>query len=149
VGAATDQAHAQVVATRQRLEGTLDRLEERLRRDLDPRYRLRRDGPRIAAAGVALLVVGMAVWARRRRHQAGEPEQDWIAAMPEDWRRRLEELLAEAATKGHVTAPVGSERRHRSQPLWQKAGLRLGRMAAPVVLNAAAERWAGRRDGGG
>ena len=146
MGAATDQAHAQVVATRQRLEGTLDRLEVRLRRDLDPRYRLRRDGPRIAAAGVALLVVGVAVWARRRRHHSAEPEQDWIATMPEEWRRRLEELLAEAASKGGLSPAAGLERGHRTQPLWQKAGLRLGRMAAPVVLNAAAERLVGRRD---
>ena len=149
MGAATDQAHAQVVATRQRLEGTLDRLEERLRRDLDPRYRLRRDGPRIAAAGVALLVVGVAVWARRRRHHPEEPELDWIAAMPAEWRLRLEELLAEAAGKGGLRAGSGSERAHRNQPLWQKAGLRLGKMAAPMVLSAAADRLVGRRDDGG
>ncbi len=148
MGAATDQAHAQVVATRQRLEGTLDHLEARLRRDLDPRYRLRRDGPRIAAAGVALLVVGVAVWARRRRHHSDEPEQDWIAAMPEEWRRRLEELLAEAAGKGGLSAGAGSARAHRNQPLWQKAGLRLGKVAAPMVLNAAAERLVGRHDDG-
>ena len=148
MGAATDQAHAQVVATRQRLEAHLDRLEERLRRELDPRYRLRRDGARIAAAGVALLVVGVAVWARRRRRRPEGPAEDWIEAMPEEWRRRLEELLAEAAAAGGLRTRGERERRSGGRPLWQSAGLRAGKLVAPMVMNAAAQRLAGRRDEG-
>lgn len=141
MGTSTEQARQAVAATRQRVEVAADRLEARLRYDLDPRQRLRRDGAKLAA-GLAVVVLVGAVYVVRSRRRRGESpaDQDWIAAMPEHWRQNLQELLAEAAASGHLEVPSSRASRSGGQSLASKLALRAARMAAPMVMSAAAER---------
>jgi hypothetical protein len=151
VGTSTEQARQAVTATRGRVEAGANRLEARLRYDLDPRRRLRRDGPKLAAGLAAAVLVGAVyvVRSRRRRRLESPREVDWIAQMPKEWRERLQELLAEAAAEGTlVTEPRHSPRaRHRS--LGASLAIRAARMAAPVVISAAADRIGRRQAGAG
>ncbi len=140
MGASTDQAHKEVAASRARIDGQLDLLEARLRYDLNPRRRLRREGPKLAAAALVVSLVAVAYVARARRRRRAErtEEVDWIAAMPEEWRARLEELIAEAADS--APARAGRERRPRKRPLLASLGIKAARMAAPALISAASER---------
>ena len=62
-----DQARKQRELSKQALTADLDRLEARLRTELDLKTRLRRDGPRMLAfAGGAVLLVGAIVVLRSR-----------------------------------------------------------------------------------
>jgi hypothetical protein len=142
VGTSTEQARQAVAATRDRVEVTADRLEARLRYDFDPRQRLRRDGAKLVAGLAVVVVVGVVYVARARRLRRAEspPDQDWIAAMPEEWRQNLQELLAEAAARGHLEVPSGRASKSPGQSLVSKLALRAARAAAPMVLSAAAER---------
>jgi len=142
VGTSTEQARQAVVATRGRVEASADRLEARLRYDLDPRQRLRRDGPKLVA-GLAVVVLVGAVYvtrSRRRRRTEAPAEVDWIAQMPKQWRERLQELLAEAAAEGPLTADRGRSSKARRRSLGATLAMRAARMAAPVVISAAADR---------
>ncbi|MGH7611222.1 MAG: hypothetical protein ACREN7_09865 [Candidatus Dormibacteria bacterium] len=144
----TEQARAAVAATRERMGASLDRLEVRLRHDLDPRVRLRRDGLRVAAgvAVVALVLVASRVRASRRRRLAPVPEADWIASMPESWRLRLEELLVEAAQGGGMPDSVPKPaRRGQRRSLTQGLAVRGAKLAAPLVISALGERLARRQ----
>jgi hypothetical protein len=149
VGTSTEQARQAVASTRHRVEVTADRLEARLRYDLDPRQRLRRDGAKLAA-GLAVVVLVGAVYvvrARRRRRAESPPDQDWISAMPEEWRQNLQELLAEAAASGRLEVPSSRGSSSPGQSLVSKLALRAARTAAPMLMSAAAER-IGRRQAG-
>ncbi len=151
MGTSTEQARQAVGASRGRLEASANRLEAKLRLDLDPRRRLRRDGPKLAAAaGAAALVATVyLIQVKRRRPAPAPPPADWTREMPEDWRRRLQELLAEAADHtglGGLPRPAAAPKK---RPLGSKLALRALRMAAPMVLPAVAERLAGRQGGGG
>jgi hypothetical protein len=147
VGTTPEQARAQIAATRARAGATLDRIETRLRRELDPKRRLRRDGARIAAGVAVVALVGTVYVLRRRHHREADQEaQDWIEEMPEEWRQRLQELLSEAADRAR---PGGAAAKpQRSRGLAQSLALRAGRMALPVVMNAVGERLAARQAGG-
>ena len=142
MGTSTEQARQAVAATRQRVEVAADRLEARLRYDLDPRQRLRRDGAKLAAGLAVVVLVGAVYVVRSRRRRRGESpaDQDWIAAMPEHWRQNLQELLAEAAASGHLEVRSSRASRSGGQSLASKLALRAARMAAPMVMSAAAER---------
>ncbi|MHB1855140.1 MAG: hypothetical protein ACYCS2_08800 [Acidimicrobiales bacterium] len=144
MGTTTEQARAQVAATRARVDSTLDRLELRIRQELSPRRRLRRDGAKLAVGVVVVALVGTTYLVRARRRRREEPGQvDWIDAMPEEWRSRLSDLLAEAAAGQGASPRLGSPKHPRSA--LQSLALRGGRMALPVVLNAVAERLANRQ----
>ena len=65
---------------------------------------------------------------------------DWIADMPKQWRERLQELLAEAAAQGPLPVELGRSGRARRRPLVASLAMRAARMAAPVVISAAADR---------
>jgi len=149
VGTSTEQARQAVVATRGRVEASADRLEARLRYDLDPRQRLRRDGPKLAAGLAVVVLVGAVYVTRsRRRHRAeGLAGVDWIAQMPQEWRERLQDLLAEAAAEGPLPLQLGRSGKPYRRSLGTNLALRVARMAAPVVISAAAER-IGRRQAG-
>ncbi len=148
MGTTTEQARAQVAATRQRVDSTLDRLEARIRQELNPRRRLRRDGPRLAAGLAVVALVGTTYVIRARRRRQSEPAQvDWIQEMPEEWRARLAELLAEAAAGGQGGQPFGPSRRSRSA--MRSLALRGGRMAVPIILNAVAEKLTSRQPSAG
>jgi len=140
VGTSSEQARQAVVATRGRLEAQSDLLEARLRYDLDPRQRLRRDGVKLAAGLAVVVLVGTVyvVRARRRKKEETPVATDWIADMPQGWRERLEDLLAEAADRGDLPRPRGRSGKGRS--LATNLALRAARLAAPVVMSAAAER---------
>lgn len=144
MGTTPEQARTQIAATRARADATLDRIESRLRQELDPKRRLRRDGARIALGVGVVAVVGTVYVLRRRRHRREDPEaRDWIEEMPEEWRQRLQELLREAAA--HTHSGGSAPRLERSRGLAQSLALRAGRMAVPVVMNAVAERLASRQ----
>lgn len=146
MGTTPEQARAQVAATRGRIDLTLDRLEARLREELDPRRRLRRDGPRLALGVGVVALVGTAYLMQKRRRKRQEPVVgDWIESMPEEWRLRLQELLSEAAE----ATDLGARRRPTSgsRSPAQAIALRVGKTVAPIVLNALAERLANRQAG--
>lgn len=91
-----DEARKQRELTKSALAADLDRLEARVRADLDWRARLRRDGPRIAAVGAAaVIVVGGVLLLRRRfahrpaRHSDPVSIDDLTAELREI-RRQLE-----------------------------------------------------------
>ncbi|MGH7697355.1 MAG: hypothetical protein ACRENV_01610 [Candidatus Dormibacteria bacterium] len=132
------------------MDASLDRLEARVRHDLDPRVRLRRDGLRVAAglAVVALVVVATRVRARRHRRAAPELGGDWIRSMPEAWRLRLEELLVEAAASGRMPESAPRLPRSGKGSLASNLALRGARLAGPVVISAVAERLARRQQHG-
>ena len=104
MGTSAEQARQAVVATRERMEVGAALLEARLRYDLDPRQRLRRDGVKLAAGLAVVVLVGAVYVVRSRRHRRAEKpaDVDWIAEMPKEWRERLQELLAEAADRQAV-----------------------------------------------
>jgi hypothetical protein len=133
------------------MEAGADLLEARLRYDLDPRQRLRRDGPKLAA-GLAVVVLVSAVYvtrSRRRRRAEGPAEVDWIAQMPKQWRERLQELLAEAAAEQPLPVERGRSGKPRRRSLAASLAIRAARMAAPVAISAAAERIGRRQAGAG
>ena len=147
MGTTPEQARAQIAATRARAGDTLDRIEARLRRELDPKRRLRRDGARIAAGVAVVALVGTVYVLRQRRRRQGDPvDRDWIEEMPEEWRRRLQELLQEAADHAHRSG--ADAKPERSRGLGRSLALRAGRMALPVVVNAVGERLAARQSAG-
>lgn len=142
MGTSAEQARQAVVATRERMEVGADLLEARLRYDLDPRQRLRRDGVKLAAGLAVVVLVGAVYVVRSRRHRRAEKpaDVDWIAEMPKEWRERLQELLAEAADRGDLPSPTGRATKGGRRSLATRLALRAARMAAPVVMSAAAER---------
>ena len=78
MGQGVDQAQRQRELTKHALELDLDRLEARVRSELDWRTRLRREGPRLVAMGAAVVVLAGGVLILRRRlnrGRAGRPEQ--------------------------------------------------------------------------
>ncbi len=140
MASAAEQARQEVDASRHRLDVTLDQLESRLRLELNPRRRLRRDAPRLVAVGLVVAVAATLYVVRQRRHheEARELDADWIHSMPEDWRRRLQELLAEAAVDGRLGVEAQPPRRQLSG--LQGLALKAGRLAAPVVIGQLAKR---------
>jgi hypothetical protein len=124
------------------MEANADRLEARLRYDLDPRQRLRRDGAKLAAGLAVVVLVGAVYVVRSRRsRQAEKPANvDWVAQMPKEWRESLQELLAEAAARGDLPSPSDRAGKGKRRSIATSLALRAARMAAPVVMSAAAER---------
>lgn len=96
MGQGVDEARKQRELSKAALAADLDRLEARVRADLDWRARLRRDGPKIAALGVAAIALLGTVLLLRGRLRREEPEIDAptsledVAAELRDIRRTLE-----------------------------------------------------------
>ena len=86
-----DEARKQRELTKQALATDLDRLESRVRAELNWRTRLRRDGPRIAAIGAVIVVVAGAVMVLRRRLKH-DPEEDTRPASLEEVTAELREI---------------------------------------------------------
>jgi hypothetical protein len=90
VAPGTDQAQRQRELSKQALEQSAGRLEQKVRAELDWKARLRRDGPRYAAiAGVAIVLVGTIVFVRSRLR--GDAVEEEAAAAP----MTLDDLVAE------------------------------------------------------
>jgi hypothetical protein len=129
---AIDQAERERELTKQSLAGNIDRLEARVRAELDWKARLRRDGIRYALVGAAVTgaVVGVVVL---RRSLGGSHEAapkpvtslDEIAAELADIRKKLDAAKIE---------PTGG-------PVWQKIALRAVSAAAAAGGTYAARRF--------
>jgi hypothetical protein len=98
VAQGADEARKQRELSKAALAADLNRLEAKVRAELDWRARLRRDGPKLAALGAGVAVVLGAVLVLRSRLKKEEPERrdpaslDDVAAELRDLRRTLEKL---------------------------------------------------------
>lgn len=101
MGQGVDEARQQRELSKAALAGDLDRLEARVRAELDWRARLRRDGPRYIALGAGVVLViaiaGTAVILRRRRKSAA-PAFDRPVTL-EDLSADLQELRRQVEKK--------------------------------------------------
>jgi len=143
VGQAVDQARQERDLTRAALEADIDRMERRLRDELDWKARLRRDGPQVVAIAGAVLVVGIGVVVLRARFGRGlrggaaaaggraEP-----APSLEELARQVRELRAELHGK--------RGRDDESRPLWQKLAIRGATAGAAAGASMVARRYAQR-----
>jgi hypothetical protein len=133
---ALEQAERERELTKQSLAGNIDRLEARVRAELDWKARLRRDGLRYVLIGGVVVgaVVGAVVL---RRSLGGKEEQpparrasslDEIAAELADIRKRLDSAKVEPD----------------SGPVWQKLALRAVSAAAAAGGTFAARRFMAR-----
>jgi hypothetical protein len=138
---AIDQAERERELTKQSLAGNLDRLEARVRAELDWKARLRRDGPRYALIGgvVVAAAVGAVVLRRVVRGDRAEPDQRPPSSMAE--------MAAELATirKRLDAAKLEAD----TGPAWQKLALRAVSAAAAAGGTYAARRFMARTAGDG
>jgi hypothetical protein len=133
---AIGQAERERELTKQSLAGNLDRLEARVRAELDWKARLRRDGPRYALVGgvVIAAAVGAIVLRRVVRGDQAEPDRRPPTSMAEmaaelaAIRKRLDAAKLEADTG----------------PAWQKLALRVVSAAAAAGGTYAARRFMAR-----
>ena len=114
MGQGVDQAQRQRELTKHALELDLNRLEARVRSELDWRTRLRREGPRLAAAGVVVVVVAGGILVLRRRLTRGRTH----AAPPPT---TLEDLTAELH---EIRKALEKQKNGKSSSFVQKALLR-------------------------
>jgi len=128
VGQAIDEARHEVELTRVALAADIDKLERRIRAELDWKARLRRDGPQIIAIAGAVVVVGVTVLVLRSRFGGRDSARPGAAEKPrtpsvEELARQVEELRAElrGKRKGKGRDADGDE------PLWQKLAVRARR----------------------
>jgi hypothetical protein len=135
VAQAIDQAERERELTKQSLAGNIDRLEARVRAELDWKARLRRDGVRYALIGGAVVgaVVGVIVL---RRVLSGDKEPS--AAEPTTFQEMAAEL---AAIRKKLDAaklePDGG-------PVWQKLAVRAVSAGAAAGGTYAARRYMAR-----
>lgn len=132
---AIDQAERERELTKQSLATSVDRLEARVRAELDWKARLRRDGPRIALVGGAVLAVGVGIVVLRRVLSGGDEKVqprltsiDEIAAELSEIRKRLDNAKVEAG----------------GGPAWQKIAVRAASGAAAAGGTYAARRFMAR-----
>ncbi|MGA7987658.1 MAG: hypothetical protein WCB51_04590 [Candidatus Dormiibacterota bacterium] len=108
----SDEAQRQRELTKQALEQSAGKLEQRVRAELDWKARLRRDGPRYAAiAGGAIVLVGTIVIVRSKLRR-NKPEEAVAPTTLEDLAAELEKIRTEIKKGGDKT------------PIWQKVVLR-------------------------
>jgi hypothetical protein len=138
VGQAVDQARQERDLTRVALEADIDKLERRIRHELDWKARLRRDGPQVVAIAGAVVVVTVGVIVLRARFGRGKA----AAAAPEptpslnELARQVRELREEL----HGKHGGASE----SRPLWQKLAVRGATAGAAAGASMVARRYAQR-----
>lgn len=108
----TDEAQRQRELTKQALQQSAGRLEQRVRAELDWKARLRRDGPRYAAiAGGAIVLIGTIVFVRSRL-RGDTVEEETAPVTLDDLVAELHALRKEVKKGGDKT------------PIWQKVVLR-------------------------
>ena len=137
---ALDQARKQRELSKQALAADLQRLEARVRRELDIRARIRRDAPRIlAVVGGAVLLVGVLVVVRSR--VAGRRRPDPAAPAT------LDDLVAELRELRQ------SIDKKKEAGLLQKGALRAlgaaGAAGGTVIARRVVERQESQREGRG
>ena len=134
----TDQAQRQRELSKQALEQSAGRLEQKGGAELDWKARLRRDGPRYAAiAGVAIVLVGTILFVRSRLR--GEPveEEETAPVTLNDLVAELHALRKEIKKGGDKT------------PLLQKVVLRGVSAAGSAAGAQAAKRLVDRQEAKG
>jgi hypothetical protein len=138
VAQAIDQAERERELTKQSLAGNIDRLEARVRAELDWKTRLRRDGVRYALIGG--VVVGAAVGAIvLRRVLSGDKKPP--APEPTTFQEMATELAA--IRKKLDSAKLEAD----GGPVWQKLALRAVAAAAAAGGTFAARRFMARAGG--
>jgi hypothetical protein len=104
VAPGTDQAQRQRELSKQALEQSAGRLEQKVRAELDWKARLRRDGPRYAAiAGAAIVVVGTIVFVRSRLRRDAPEEEATAPVTLDDLVAELQALRKEIKKGGDKT----------------------------------------------
>ncbi len=131
---AIDQAERERELTKQSLAGNIDRLEARVRHELDWKARLRRDGVRYALVGGAAItaVVGAIVLRRVLRGSKEEP-----VAPPTS----IQEMAAELAA---IRKKLDGAKIEDGAPAWQKLAVRGVSAAAAAGGTYAARRFMAR-----
>lgn len=129
---AVDQAERERELTKQSLAGNLDRLEARVRYELDWKARLRRDGARYALIGGAVVVTAVGLLVLRRVVRGDKAEVQ--SSSP----TTLEEMATELAAirKKLDSAKLEADR----GPIWQKLALQGVSAAAAAGGTFAARR---------
>jgi hypothetical protein len=138
VAPGTDQAQRQRELSKQALEQSASRLEQKVRAELDWKARLRRDGPRYAAiAGVAIVLVGTIVFVRSRLRGEPAEEEETAPVTLDDLVAELHALRKEIKKGGDKT------------PLLQKVVLRGVSAAGSAAGAQAAKRLVDRQEAKG
>ena len=129
---AVDQAERERELTKQSLAGNIDRLEARVRYELDWKARLRRDGARYALIGGAVVVTAVGLLVLRRVVRSDKAEVKSLSPTT------LEEMATELAAirKKLDSAKLEADR----GPIWQKLALQGVSAAAAAGGTFAARR---------
>jgi len=139
VGQGTDQARHQVELPRVALAADIDKLEKRIRAELDWKARLRRECPQIAAIAGAVLVVAVGGYLLRRRFGGRcSAEAEVGGAMSLEELSREVRALREQLGKGRGKSGTSDG----SQPLWQKVAVRAATAGAAGGASMMARRYA-------
>lgn len=131
---AIDQAERERELTKQSLAGNIDRLEARVRAELDWKARLRRDGVRYALVGGVVLAAAVGVLVLRRKLSRDEEPAAPTASS-------LEEMAAELAA---IRKKLESAKLEDGGPAWQKVAVRAVTAAAGAGGTYAARRFMAR-----
>ena len=131
-----DQAERERELTKQALASTLDRLQTRVRHELDWKSRLRRDGVRYALIGGAVVALAVGVVVAQR---ARAPKKE-AAPQPSTFEEMATELAA--IRKRLDDAKVSPD----GGPLWQKIALRAVAAGATAGGTYAARRFMARAE---
>jgi hypothetical protein len=139
VAQAVDQAERERELTKQALATTIDRLEARVKVELDWKARLHRDGIRYALIGGVVVVAGVGIVLLRRAFAKDEEP----APMPHSLDEIATELAAIRKLLDHAKIdPDGG-------PLWQKVALRAVAAGAGAGGTYAARRFMARAEQAG
>jgi hypothetical protein len=131
---AIDQAERERELTKQSLAGNIDRLEARVRYELDWKARLRRDGVRYALVGGAVVAVAVGAIVLRRAFRGHE---DPPAAQPTS----LQEMATELAA---IRKKLDAAKLEDGASAWQKLAVRGVSAATAAGATYAARRFMAR-----
>ena len=150
MGQATDQARQQVELTRVALAEDIDKLERRIRAELDWKARLRREGPQIAAIAGAVVIVVVGGYVLRRavggRGSGGRGGGSAAAgdASGAKGAMSLDELTREVRALREQLERKDGGTSGDAQPLWMKVAVRAASAGAAAGASMLARKYARR-----